>query len=151
MIINLITFTFGDLCDVGVCDANVRDPLQVSKGPHLNGGAFQRIRAHLWKGMERKTQRRQNELMWAGENREREEIEEERLSFTESPPHPPTPDGSRQHTEDTWINTFVLLWPKQSCASAAQRRSWWRRISSAAPDWSRWQPDGWRSLASELR
>ena len=40
-------FTFGDLCDFGVCNANVRDPLQVRKSIGLDSCTLQRIGPEL--------------------------------------------------------------------------------------------------------
>lgn len=42
------SLTFGYLCNVGVCDTNVRDPFQVSKGTAVDSSAFQRVGPKLW-------------------------------------------------------------------------------------------------------
>lgn len=39
--------TFGDLCDVSVCDANVRDSFQITEGTGFNSSALQRVGAEL--------------------------------------------------------------------------------------------------------
>lgn len=49
--------TFGDLCQVGVCNADVRDLLQGPERPSLNPCALQWVGAELWKEKEGETDR----------------------------------------------------------------------------------------------
>lgn len=40
--------TFGNLCDVSICNSNVRDPFQVRESSSLHSCALQRVRPKFW-------------------------------------------------------------------------------------------------------
>lgn len=51
--------TFGDFCNVGICDSDVGDPLQVGESTFVDSCAVQRVGAELWEN------KRQNIRKWS--------------------------------------------------------------------------------------
>ena len=91
------SITFGDLCDVSVCNADVRDSFQVNKSTGFDSCTLQRVGPELWKKMNEKQ-------FWA----QKKGKERERTSVTDHVYEVNPPSGVlREHWAESWVNKVL--------------------------------------------